>query len=333
MHAAGLRPSTAPAASPSHQTSASDSGKQPTKRRQLAQMTELPCALPGFRPSPCLTADNSLVRARHGQRPGTPILKADAAATLLRTGNLTASLRAIIRVPASATGLSSANAAKQDWPLAKMVNGRAAESPLSVPDVHARGSQLLDVEQQSADVMPFYQSDSVSSSSAATYEHRAVRNEHMEPGISMLQAHAMVPEQQPGDIVHEKPLDDAVGTSGSIGWGGQGVAKGTLSSALRSLGTKQHTRDGRDGQVGAGQQHMHASKHMHGNSVLSCFGASQGSAPEAANSRLADALLVQHVTDPLVEQCTQVMHLLGMDDDWYEREFLFCAHNAVPLGP
>ena len=326
--AAGFRPKTAPAASASHQSAPAHSTKQPVKCQQRAEVPELPFSLPGFRPSPCLTADSSLGRGRHGQRPGTPNPKADAA-TVSAGVNMPAHTRGNVRVPSLAdVTLRSADAAKQDWLLARLASGKASIAHIAQ---HSRSAQLGNVDHQSADETCLIRS---SSSIAASLEDAAdkaqtFRGQHEGPGRSIVRAHATVPRQKSSHNLLDSASRGAVSSSDSIGFGGQGVSHGALSNALKSLGSLRQARESEGIQTPT-QQHQTAVRHIGGNTVMSCVSASYGSVPETSESLGVEKM--KSSPDPLVDECAQIMRLFGMDNVWFEGDFLPYAHSAVSLG-
>ena len=73
---------------------------------------------------------------------------------------------------------------------------------------------------------------------------------------------------------------------------------------------------------------------MNGNTVTSCVSPNQDAAAESTDAAAAVAEAVGHrLLDPLVGECTEIMQLFGMDDDWFEHEFLPYANKAVLHSP
>lgn len=334
-----MRPSTAPAASENYHPTTLDSTKQSPKRRQLAEAPELPFTLPSFRPSTCSTAHSPLLRARQAQRPGTPNLKADAFTASANTGTVTSSLAANIRVPTSASALSRhADAPKQYWALAKLAPGtepgaRALHSVRS-----ARASQRLDVKQQSEETS-LSCSSSDSSSIAASYQDAARKPQAViEQQTSLVQEAVRVQPQVLRRRSSHKLLGRAsingsnvVDTSQNIG---QGVSSRALSSALKSLGAAKQMRDCQDAPLALSQRSQNAASHMNGNTVTSCVSVNQDAAAEPTDAEAAmDEMAGPRLLDALVGECTEIMHLFGMDADWFEKEFLPYADKAVLLAP
>ena len=241
-----------------------------------------------------------------------------------------ANTRGSVRVLSLADAtLKSADAAKQDWVLARLGSRRASSSHVGQL---ARRSQLVDVDNQSADEASFTRSSS--SSTAASHENAAdrpqtCRGQHEVARRSSVRACATVPKQQSSHKLADSASKGFVSSPDSIGFGGQGVSHGALSNALKTLGSTRQTRECKDIRTSA-QQH-HAVRHIGGNTVMSCVSASHDSAPESSGT--LDVTEMYSMPDPLIEECTQIMHFFGMDDVWFEGDFLPYAQSAVSLGP
>lgn len=336
-HSAGLRPNTAPAASENYHPASADSTKQPPKRRQLAGAPEPPFTLPSFRPSICSTAHSALLHSRQVQRPGTPNLKADAVTANPSTGIMTSNYIANVRVPTSASTLSRhADASKQDCAVAKLSAGTALGARAVSS---ARSSQWLDLLQQSEEPS-LSCSSSDSSSIAASFEDaahtaQAVKDQHSSVG------HQEAGRVQPG-VYRQQSCHNMLGKASTkascnvadpsphIGLGGQGVSSGALSNALKSLGSARQTKDCQKAPWVSCQRPQDAAKHMTGNTVISCVSLNQDAAAESSHTAAAVGAVFGHrLLDPLFRECTEIMHLFGMDDDWFEHEFLPYTNTAL----
>ena len=319
-----MRPNTAPAASENYHLTSSDSTKQPPKRRQLAEAPEVPFALPSFRPSTCSTAGSPLLRSRQVLRPGTPNPKADAAIARASPGTMAAYPSASVRVPTSATSLSRhADASKHDWALAKLAAGKAPDAHALRPVRNARAFQRLEMDQQSGET-----SSSCPGSESSSIAAHTVLAQRTDLGQEAIRERSrLLSRQSPPDLLG-KVSSSVFGTSQDIGLGGQGVSSGALSTALKSLGSARQTRDCQEPLLVLSQQHHHAANHMNGNTVTSCVSVHQDAAAESSDAAFVDRT-VHSLPDPLMGQCTQLMHLLGMDDDWFEHEFLPYANKAM----
>ena len=245
------------------------------------------------------------------------------------------------RVPTSATHLSRhAAASKHDWALARLAAGKAPDTCASRPVRNVRAFQRLEVDQQSEGTSSSC-SSSESSSIAASHEDAAHTpqagfSQQTDLGQEAMRVRSGLLRRQSSPNVLGKVSSNVLGTSQEIGLGGQGVSSGALSSALKSLGSTRQTRDCQDAPLLLGQQHHHAASHMNGNTVTSCISAHQDAAAECSDAEAAskfDDGLVHSLPDPLIGECTQLMHLLGMDDDWFEHEFLPYANKAELHAP
>lgn len=255
---------------------------------------------------------------------------------------MTSSLAANIRVPTSASALSRhADAPKQDWALVKLAPGtepgaRALHSVRS-----ARASQRLDVKQQSEETS-LSCSSSDSSSIAASYQDAAHKPQAvMEQQTSLVQEAVRVQPQvlrrrSSHNLLGRASINgsDVVDTSQNIGRGGQGVSSRALCSALKSLGAAKQMRDCQDAPLALSQRSQNAASHMNGNTVTSCVSVNQDAAAEPTYAEAAvDEAAGHRLLDPLVGECTEIMHLFGMDGDWFEKEFLPYADKAVLRAP
>lgn len=340
----GIRPNTAPAASENYQPISADSTKQPPKRRQLTEAPELPFAFPSFRPSTCSTAHFSLLHSRQVQRPGTPNLKADAVAANASTGIMASNYVANVRVPTSASTLSRhADASKQDCALAKLAAGSVPGARALHPVSSARSSQWLDLHQQSKEPsLSCSSSDSSSIAAAledAAHKAQAVKDQHSSVvHWEAVRVQSRVYRQQSCHTLLDKASINesckVADTSQHIGLGGQGVSSGALFNALKSLGSARQTQDCQKAPVMSCQRPQNAANHMTGNTVTSCVSLNQDIAAESTGTAAAvGAIVGPRLLDPLVGECAEIMHLFGMDDDWFEHEFLPYAHTAMLHAP
>ena len=323
-----MRPNTAPAASDNYQKTTSDSTKQPPKRRQLAEAPEVPFALPSFRPSTCSTANSPLLRSRQVQRPGTPSPKADAVVASAKPGSMAARPRADVRAPSFASSLSrQADASRQDWALARLATGKTPDAQAWQPVRSAKAFQRLDMDQQAED-MSSSCSSSESSSIVASHEDaasgsQALMHQHKDLGQDAIRVHAKLLRRPSCPDVLGKVSLNVVASPQEIGLGGQGVSSGALSCALKSLGSARQARECQDAPLVSCQQRHHAPCHMNGNTVTSCVCDHQVAAAESTDAEAAlDDRTVHRLSEPLTGECTQIMQLFGMDDDWFEHEFL-----------
>lgn len=330
--AVGVRPNTAPAASENYPKTPSDSTKQPPKRRQLAEAPEVPFALPSFRPSTCSTANSPLLRPRQVQRPGTPNPKGDAVIGSAKPGSTAARLRANVRVPTSATSLSRhAEASRHDWALARLAAGKVPGADAWQPVRSAQAFQQLDMDQQLEDTSSSC-SSSESSSIVASHEDaadgsQALMEQHTDLGQDAIRVRAGVLRRPSYPNVLGKVSINMDSSPQDIGLGGQGVSSGALSNALKSLGSARQARECQDAPLISCQQRPHAPSHMNGNTVTSCVCDHQDAAAESTVTEAAlDDRTVRRMPDPLIGECTQIMQLFGMGDDWFEHEFLPYAH-------
>ena len=271
------------------------------------------------------------MRSRQVLRPGTPNPKADTAIVGSNPGTMAAHSSANVRVPTSASSLSRhADASKHDWALAKLAAGKS-------PDAHAlhhvrnvRAFHQLEMDQQSEEASP--SSSSESSSIAA----RTVFGQHTGLGQEAIRERSRPLRHQSSPDLLGKVSSNVLGTSKEIGLGGQGVSSGALSNALKNLSSARQARDCQEALLVLTQQHHHADSHMNGNTVTSCISVNQDAAadPESLNAEAVSSVeMVYSLPDPLMGECTQLMHLLGMDDEWFEHEFLPYANKAVLHAP
>ena len=241
-----------------------------------------------------------------------------------------------VRVPTSGTSLSRhADAAKHDWALAKLAAGKAPAAHALRPVRDVRAFQRLEMDEQSEE-MSSSCSSSESSSIAAAYEDaaHAVLGQHTNHGQEAIRVRSRLLRRQPSPNLLGTVSSNVIATSQEIGFGGQGVSSGALSNALKGLGSARQTRHSQDALQVLSQQHRHAATHMNGNIVTSCVSAHQDAAAESVDAEAAcDDRVVYSLPDPLMGECTQLMHLLGMDDDWFEHEFLPYANKAVLHAP
>ena len=263
------------------------------------------------------------------QRPGTPNPKADA---VVASANMAANPTANIIVPTSATTRSQpADASQQDWPLARLVAGKASAAHASHHVRNASAFQRLDMDQQSEET-PSSCSSSDSSSIAASYEDvahkaQAYMGQHTDLGQEVARVPSRAIRRQ-SSLLHKGST--SVGGTQNIGLGGQGVSSGALSNALKSLGSARQTRDCQDAPLPLCQQHQRAASHINGNTVTSCVSTIHEAAAESIEAGAAsDDATAHRLLDPLVGECAEIMHLFGMDDDWFEHQFLPYANRAL----
>lgn len=326
-----VRPSTAPAASDNYQKTPSDSIKQPPKRRQLAEAPEVPFALPSFRPGTCSTANSPLLRPCQVQRPGTPNPKADAVVASAKHGSMAARPTANVRVPTVASGLSRhADASRQDGALARLAAGKVPDAQAWQPVRSAKASQLLDMDQQAEDVSSSCSSSEsssiVASIDGAASGSQALMDQHTDLGPGAIRVRAKLLRRSSCPDVLGKVSINVDSSPQEIGLG-QGVSSGALSNVLKSLGSARQARECQDAPLISCQQRHHAPSHMNGNTVTSCVCDHQDAAAESTDAEAAlDDRTVHRVSEPLMGECTQIMQLFGMDDDWFEHEFLPYAH-------
>ena len=123
---------------------------------------------------------------------------------------------------------------------------------------------------------------------------------------------------------------DAGSTSQSISFGGQGVSSVALSQALQTLGSK-HARHNTQCELASAQNKDGAASHMNGNTVVSCISTSGSGTKPAKNSFEAGdrSMSMQTVQDPLLRESCEVMQWFGMDDTWFEEEFVPYARRAM----
>lgn len=337
----GARPSTAPAASDSQQASSGDSIKQPTKRRQLAELIpDPPFSLPVFRPSTCLTADPQLGRSRHGQRPGTPNLRAEALTASSSASSTAANPRAHVQIPVAFA--TSVDPISQNWPISRWSGGRTAGVPsnaavIGSTAVHAgQGSGAADQlkpEEAEDETMLTRSSSDCSSIAAASDDDsaRLLTSRLHSTGPAQTFVRVRKSNMQRPQLIKDSPTSaDAGSTSQSISFGGQGVSSVALSQALQTLGSK-HARHSTQGELASAQNKDGAASHMNGNTVVSCISTSGSGIKPAKNSSEAGdrSMSMQTVQDPLLRESCEVMQWFGMDDTWFEEEFVPYARRAM----
>ncbi|KAL0040594.1 hypothetical protein WJX77_011868 [Trebouxia sp. C0004] len=332
----GARTSTKPAASNSQQASSMDTSKQSSKRRQVAEASDPPAfSLPHFRASPCLTSGSQVGHSRHGLRPGTPNPKADSLAAVHSASSLSTNPRGSVKIPAAFT--KSNDPASQDWPISRWAGGRtlggtsaaaAAIGSNAVHALHAGRSATAELSEQAEHEAALSRSSSDSSSIAASLEEDGLRHQLSRPLQTIVRVRTSSVQRKQSV---KSPLDlaaDAVSTSQSAKFGRYAVSSQALSQALKSLGHKNAKHTNQSELV---RQQVGAVGYMSGNTVVSCVSASDASqSARSASQNLG--LQIQHSKDPLVKESHQVMHWLGMNDAWFEEDFLPFAKRTVLLG-
>ena len=237
-----------------------------------------------------------------------------------------------VRVPTSATSLSKhADASKHDWALSKLAAGKAPDAHALRPVRNVRAFQRLETDQQSEETCSSC-SSSESSSIAASYEDAAhnVLRQHTDSGQEAIRVRSRLLRRQSSPNLLRKVSSNVLGTSQDIGLGGQGVSSGALSNALKGLNSARQTRHSQDALLVLSQQHQRAATHMNGNTVTSCVSAHQDAAADSLDAEAAiNDRVVHSLPDRLMGECAELMHLLGMDDDWFEHEFLPYANKTI----
>ncbi len=336
-HCAGARPSTTPAASNSQHASSTDTSKQSSKRRQVAETSDPPVfSLPHFRASPCLTSGSQLGHSRHGLRPGTPNPKADSLTTVHSASSLSTNPRGSVKIPAAFT--KSNDPASQDWPISRWAGSRtpggtslaAVTGSNAVHALHAGRSTTAELTAQAEHEAALSRSSSDSSSIAASLEEDNHRHQVSKPlqTIVRVRTSSAQRKQPVKRIVDSAAESDAVSTSQSTEVGGYAVSSQALSQALKSLGQKNIRHTSQSELV---PQQVGAIGHMNGNTVVSCVSASDASQSARSASENLGAQ-IEHSKDPLVKESHQVMHWLGMNDDWFVEDFLPFAKRTVLFG-
>lgn len=301
----------------------------------MAEASEPPAfSLPHFRASPCLTSGSQLGHSRHGLRPGTPNPKADSLTAVHSASSLSTSPRGSVKIPAAFT--KSNDPASQDWPISRWAGSRtpggtsaaAATASNAVHALHAGRSTSTELTEPTGNEAALSRSSSDSSSIAASLEEDSHRHQVSKPLQTIVRVRtSSAQRKQPV----KSPLDsaaDAVSTSQSTDFGGYAVSSQALSQALKSLGHKNARHTSQSELV---PQQFGAVGHMNGNTVVSCVSASDASqSARSASQNLG--WQIEHSKDPLVKESHQIMHWLGMNDAWFEEDFLPFAKRTVLLG-
>jgi len=285
----------------------------------VAEASEPPAfSLPHFRASPCLTSGSQLGHSRHGLRPGTPNPKADSLTAVHSASSLSTSPRGSVKIPAAFT--KSNDPASQDWPISRWAGSRtpggtsaaAATASNAVHALHAGRSTSTELTEPTGNEAALSRSSSDSSSIAASLEEDSHRHQVSKPLQTIVRVRtSSAQRKQPV----KSPLDsaaDAVSTSQSTEFGGYAVSSQALSQALKSLGHKN-------------------ARHTSQSELVSCVSASDASqSARSASQNLG--WQIEHSKDPLVKESHQIMHWLGMNDAWFEEDFLPFAKRTVLLG-
>ena len=343
---AGIRPNSAPASSDMQHSQ--DSSRQTVKRRQVTASYEPPSALPGFRPGPCLTADSQISRSRHSLRPGTPITKAEAAAaaTSLATSmratsskdvrdaatSLASSMKATSSrdVREAAIAASKTVSSSQDLPITRWLNSRSPAG--STGSVIASATASLQTASQADNDMARGQeasmlshSDPGKSSSAASVQHSTQR----------LVKKVLAPQATQSAV---KGLRSPVRRSLSQGCIPSANSEGSDSfSSLRTSSTMSPSprksldvirqKSNADSVSGGQNKTAH---HMSGNSVMSYISKTSVAAePADVTVDTGRSVPPCSTAADLLKESNEIMQWFGMDDLWFEAEFLPFAEQML----
>ena len=241
-----------------------------------------------------------------------------------------------VRGALSKEAAAVANAAmtgSQDWPISRWVSGKSSSSPhaalSTAPSLPAARSV-----QQTVDATPKSHSSSqlrsvnaaVSSSTASSPNPgqtllRKTQNSHgPQTAVRNLRSPVKRSHSQSSITSAVSPTHEV---SGSIA-----AATTVLSPSRKSLA---FTRcDIADGPVSAGSPESTA-HHINGNSVTSYV--SRTKVPEAATavhaSSRSNSAQVNDIADPLLRESHLVMQWFGMDNAWFENDFLPFADRTL----
>ena len=290
------------------------------KRRQLAdkqQTSDAPVyTLPGFRPGSCLSADSQLGRFKPVQRPGTPNVKpvGTSAAPGMRTTSAAVTAFANLHKPTSAPegpglSVSSALAAAAAYKTAAAVAHQLAVTAVAkseskrveIPDrAGIRPTALPSTELSDSDDSGWSLLDSDSSLESCSNAAAGVEQSQLvyTPGTVGRRCLQISEALQHAGNNHDASMTTRQKLSG---------ATTIISSPNNSLGRPHsYTTNGTD-------------RHIGGNTLV-CI-SSKGQATHSGQQ--------QWMQEPLMQQSSEIMHWLGMDNMWFEETFLPLAESSV----
>ena len=200
----------------------------------------------------------------------------------------------------------------------------------TVPATHAgrtvRPSQILKVEHHLSEQAPLSHfsadaSSTASPSQQAPHQPQSLRCPQTDASQVAVSLRKSSVHRQPSvHSMSSKALNDAASPS-QIGVGGQGLSGSVLSHAISRLSPQRQEKASQAALTSSQQHQLSVGHYTTGHNAIDRFSKHQASDLHDNLVSSADVLAMTTV-DPLMMECTQVMQLFGMNDDWFESDFL-----------